>query len=382
MAEPVQTRREPKYRQLKTILEARIREGVWGHGVRVPSEPELAVQFGLSRQTVRQAQELLEAEGWLTREQGRGTFVCNPPRPRRAAAGNAGQRDVGVLIPCITISLYPALARGLEDILREHGYHLVVGSYDVIPEKEQRCLGDMVAKPVAGLVACPSYNSRPADYQAALAQGVPLVLMDSPLPGIEVDLVATDGYWSALHGAAELVRSGCRRVAFLAGHFTAATSRERLAGCRSALEAAGLELAPELILEGDFAAAFGYQATRRLLAEHPEVDGLFIANDPITVGAVQAALEAGVRPGNGLQVCTFDEPDLPLEWRRAMILLKQPRYDLGRAAGELLLKRIGERRQHRTPAPAQRVRLQAEIVVPQTAAVPRPNAAVLTGAQP
>ncbi len=366
--------REPKYRQLKAILENRIRKGVWAPGAKVPSEPELASQFGLSRQTVRQAQEILEAEGWLTREQGRGTFVCNPPRPRRRPGQPGEVHDAGILIPCITISLYPAIARGLEDALRERGFHLVMGSYDVVPDKERRYLEDMLAKPVAGIVACPSYNSRPVDYQTLIDRGVPLVLMDTSLPGIDVDMVATDDYWSAYKGAAALAEHGCQRIAFLAGHFTASTSRERLAGCRSALEAAGLKLAQELVIEGDFSAEFGYRAAHKLLTERPDVDGLFVANDPIAQGVIQAAVECRQFPASSLRICSFDEPDVASDFRDALIMLKQARYELGRAAGEILLKRIDEQRQNRSPAPSRRIRMEAELVLPgngETARLPR-----------
>ncbi len=363
MKERIQTNsRTSKYQQLKTILESRIRKKHWLPGDQLPSEPDLASQFGVSRQTVRQAQDLLESQGWLMRQQGRGTFVCNPPR--RPREHSADVCDVGLLIPCITISLYPAIARGLEDILREQGFHLVVSSYDVVPSKEARCLQLMLEKPVAGLVACPSYNSRSGDYQAFIEQGVPLVLMDTSLDGIEVDMVATDDYRSACQGATALVKAGCKHVAFLAGHFTASTSLERLAGCRSALEAAGLELPQELIHEGDFTAASGYEAARRLLAEHPEIDGLFIANDPIAQGAIQAAAELRDFPNASLRICSFDEPDVPRDQRDALIMLKQARYELGHAAGENLVKRIQERRKERQPAAPRRLRIEAELVLP------------------
>lgn len=68
----------PLYYQLKEIIRERVDSGEWVPGDQVPSEPELAKQFGISRATVRRAFSDLTLEGVLYRRQGRGTFVSYP----------------------------------------------------------------------------------------------------------------------------------------------------------------------------------------------------------------------------------------------------------------------------------------------------------------
>jgi GntR family transcriptional regulator len=70
----------PYYEQLYAILLDRIQRGVIAAGDRLPSEPELHRQFGLSRQTVRQALELLATNSWAVRVPRRGYFASAPPR--------------------------------------------------------------------------------------------------------------------------------------------------------------------------------------------------------------------------------------------------------------------------------------------------------------
>ncbi len=70
----------PRYRQLKKILEERVRSGEFAPGARFPTEQELCRAYGLSRGTVRQAIDKLVNAGLLRREQGRGTFVNAPQR--------------------------------------------------------------------------------------------------------------------------------------------------------------------------------------------------------------------------------------------------------------------------------------------------------------
>ena len=69
----------PLYRQLADSLLARIRDGEYRVGARIPSEHQLAERFGVGRPTVRQATDLLIREGLLRRRRGAGTFVCGPP---------------------------------------------------------------------------------------------------------------------------------------------------------------------------------------------------------------------------------------------------------------------------------------------------------------
>jgi DNA-binding LacI/PurR family transcriptional regulator len=145
----------------------------------------------------------------------------------------------------------------------------------------------------------------------------------------------------------------------------ASTSRERLAGFRTALEEANLPLPPQRILEGAFDANFGYAATRRLLEEQPEVDGLFVANDPIAVGVARALGELGRR----MPICSYDEPALELGTDPAIVQsiihLKQQRYALGHAAAEVLVRRVHEQAAGQVPPmPPARIRIKAELNEP------------------
>jgi GntR family transcriptional regulator len=65
----------PKYAQIADIFRQRIARGIWAQGLRLPANELLAVEFGVSRVTIRQAVELLSRDGVVEAQQGRGTFV-------------------------------------------------------------------------------------------------------------------------------------------------------------------------------------------------------------------------------------------------------------------------------------------------------------------
>jgi GntR family transcriptional regulator len=68
----------PLYHQLKQALQSDIEQGIYKPGDRLPSEPELVREYGVSRITVRQALDELEAEGRVVRRHGKGTYVAEP----------------------------------------------------------------------------------------------------------------------------------------------------------------------------------------------------------------------------------------------------------------------------------------------------------------
>src|SRR5829696_7790201 len=78
MVESVKSGPLPRYYQLKEIIRERIRSGEWATGSPIPSERELCEQYGISRMTARQSITELVNEGYLYREQGKGTFVAQP----------------------------------------------------------------------------------------------------------------------------------------------------------------------------------------------------------------------------------------------------------------------------------------------------------------
>ncbi len=83
----------PRYQQLASLLRSAILDGTYPAGGALPSEAELSREYGLSRPTVRQAISLLETEGLVISEHGRGTFVRTHPERRRVTRDRQVHRD-------------------------------------------------------------------------------------------------------------------------------------------------------------------------------------------------------------------------------------------------------------------------------------------------
>ncbi len=154
-----------------------------------------------------------------------------------------------------------------------------------------------------------------------------------------------------------MIGQGCQRVGFVAGPVEISTGASRLAGYRAALSDAGRPHDPALIAYGDFRTEGGYAATHQLLRLRNPPDGLFISNNLMTVGGLQAIAEAGLSVPDDIAVVGFDDANWATALRPPLTVVTQPTYDIGRIAAELLLRRInGEN------FPPKRVVLRAELV--------------------
>ena len=158
MAHILESQDVPKYRQLVHVMIDEIRGGVFAPGSRFRSEHEWAQLCGLSRHTVRKAVDELDRKGYLRRKQGCRTFVRFPP-VRSGSSPAAPPGDIGLLVPCVTISLYPEIIRGVEDVCLDHKYHIILCNYDVLPQKENAYLSNLIIRPIGGVIACPSFKT-------------------------------------------------------------------------------------------------------------------------------------------------------------------------------------------------------------------------------
>jgi DNA-binding LacI/PurR family transcriptional regulator len=156
-----------------------------------------------------------------------------------------------------------------------------------------------------------------------------------PLPVSYVDLAHQDG--GAL-AADHLVARGCQRVATICGPLDVPAAQDRLAGFRTSLEHHGYPYLP--IAEGDFTQQSGETAMQRLLLDHPDLDGVFAANDLMAHGAVLVLQKAGRRVPDDVAVVGFDDSPPALASRPRLTTVRQPVEEMAAEMARLLLARI------------------------------------------
>jgi DNA-binding LacI/PurR family transcriptional regulator len=136
------------------------------------------------------------------------------------------------------------------------------------------------------------------------------------------------------------VSRGRRKVATITGPLDTAAGQDRLAGFRDAMALHGRPYLPSV--EGNFTFAGGERAMAQLLAEHPDIDGVFIANDLMAQGAMLVLHEHGRRVPEDVAVVGFDDSSAATACRPALTTVRQPIEDMAATMARLLLDRIGQ----------------------------------------
>jgi LacI family transcriptional regulator len=273
--------------------------------------------------------------------------------PNRVARSLRTQRGsvIGLIIPDIENPFFTSLARGVEDAAQQTNLSVVLCNSDGDVEKERRYLGIALAEHMAGVIVAAASRDR-TDLTAVTGRGMPVVAVDRRPRGASVDAVLVDNQHGGEAATEHLVAGGYRRIACITGPRGVTTSEERLAGYRDGLrEALRARSVPEPEIDatlaaytrrGDFRVEGGRAAMVELLALEEPPDAVFVANNLMTVGALQALRDAGLTPP-GFGVLSFgDVPWAPLV-RPSLTAVELPSYDLGFTAARLLQDRIAGR---------------------------------------
>ncbi len=265
--------------------------------------------------------------------------------PNRAARSLVTRRSdsVGVVITEPTGRLFsdpffPRLLRGISAELGSRDLQLVLLMPET-PADERRMVSYLSAGHVDGVLLVSLHGDDPMPARLA-ERHVPLVVGARPPKGAEVSYVDVDNHQGARSAVEHLAAGGRRVIATIAGPQDMAPGLDRLAGYRAGLEDAGLSRDASLEAVADFTHDGGLAAMRRLLAERPDIDGIFAASDLMAAGALAALAAAGRRVPRDVAVVGYDDSPVATTTTPPLTSIRQPIEEMGREMARLLITAI------------------------------------------
>lgn len=287
-----------------------------------------------------------------------------PSRVARRLRMDRGHANlIGLVLPDIQNPFFADLARGVEDVAQKHGYAVFLGNSDEDPRKEQHYLEAMRAESVDGVIV-PPISERDEAVAQLSRSGVPVVCVDRRLSIVDTDTVVVDNVRGAYKATDHLIQLGHRRIGFIEGRPEISTSRERMEGYRRALEEHELPFERALVREGDSRQASGARLARELLTVSERPTALLVGNNLMTLGALEASHALGLRIPEELAIVGYDDMPWALALNPPLTAVRQPGYEVGQRAMELLLERINNPTRSNTL-----VLLQPQLVVRRSCGV-------------
>ncbi len=248
-------------------------------------------------------------------------------------------RTIGLSVPDIANPFWPEIARGVEDMAWEQGYHVFLCNTTEAPQREAAILQLLEDKRVDGVIVAGA--RLPDDRLLALLSTHPAaVLVNRTLPASNAGAVLIDAHDGAMQAINHLLKRGRRQIGFLAGPPISHNSRRHLSGYRAALAAAGQPVDDSRIVPCAPYLEDGWRAAREVLARHPGLDGLYCYNDLLALGALRACAELGRRVPDDIAVVGYDDILLASVVTPSLTTLGVSKYDVGVAAARMLFARI------------------------------------------
>jgi LacI family transcriptional regulator len=287
-------------------------------------------------------------------------------RPSMAARSLAGKRSFQIALICDNPSPYYVyeMQSGIRDRCALDGVRMIAQPYDRNSPTLLDDIENLVeATHVDGLILTPPVSDYPAVLDLLDKRGVRFVRVS---PGSAVELAPStfiDNEAAAAAMTAHLLGLGHRRIGFIAGHPSYATSGQRMQGYATALGKAGIALDPVLVREGSYDFASGAAAAEELLALDPPPTAIFASSDDMAAGALTAAHRRGLSVPAQLSVAGFDDTALAGFVWPPLTTIRQPTRTMAYEAADLLLGAVD--------APVERREVAFELVVREsTGALP------------
>ena len=305
---------------------------------------DIAKELNISTSTVSRAL----ADRWdvkpETRERVLETAKRLNYRPNVLAKNLLSQRTgtIGVIIPEFVNSFFPKVIMGIQDILYQENYRILITQSSESHKEELvnlHLLEDSMVEGIIMSVTRESGNSE--EYQRIIDSGIPIVFFNRVCERTEAPKVIIDDRVMAFRAVEHLIQTGYKRIAHFGGPNKLQLTSERRAGYLDALEKYALPVDESLIIETGVLMEKGISAMKGLLEQNsPLPDAIFAFNDPVAIGAMKVTKEAGLKIPEDIALAGFSEDVMATIVEPQLTTVLQPMYEMGKQAAVLLLEQI------------------------------------------
>lgn len=332
---------EPKYKAVVNWVMDRLNSGELKMGEKLPSENELSIMFGLSRQTIRHAVDTLEQQKLVTRVRGSGTYIGDGGRVERQER----YMNIAVISTYVDSYIFPPVLRGIERVLSKQGYTTQIAFTGNKTSREQEILETLIAKDIIdGLIVEPARSALPNPnllfYRELLKRQVPVLCFNCNYPELRLPCVSMDDEQVGRKAVEYLIRAGHTNIG---GLFKCDDGQGRLRykGFMEGMMEAGLKVRDRNIIWMDTDAVLEMETWADYLFGRLEgVTALVCYNDEVAYILSGICQKRGITIPGQLSLIGIDNSELATLADVPITSLPYPMEALGRKAAENIVKMI------------------------------------------
>lgn len=249
---------------------------------------------------------------------------------------------VGVLVPNLVGDHYNEMVMAIEDYVSSEGFELIVSIPKMLPESEKYVLDQFFKRKIDGVILCELYTGE-TYLKPFLRSGIPIVALDYNIEDISCDSVNLNNKQGAFLAMEHLYENGHRKILYIKGPKVSPASIEREKGILKFLKKHNEVDVFYSEIEG-YEPEIGYEAVLRHLKKYGKnFTAIFAVNDWSATGALRALFEKGINVPEDISLIGFDDAPYSKYIVPPLTTIRQPRWEMGKTAAQLLIERIHNR---------------------------------------
>lgn len=327
-----------KYSMIEQHFIKKIYSGDIKYMEKISTENEIAQYFNVSRHTVRKALDNLENNGFIKREQGKGTFCCYSIEKKVS-------RNMAIITTYISDYIFPGIISGVEDVLSSYGDTLSLFNTNNDKNKEAECLKKIIDGNFDGLIIEPTLsaleNVNINCFRELEKNNIPYVMFNAKYDELDCSYLVMDDLEGGYIATKYLLQLGHRKIC---GIFKSDDMRgvNRKLGYIKALNEFNVEINHDLI--GNYTTkelnSYAYEFTSNILLRSDRPTAFFCYNDKISFQSIQAVRDYNLRVPFDISIIGYDDCSFATTTEIKLTTIKHPKVDMGKKAVRMLIDMI------------------------------------------
>lgn len=249
-------------------------------------------------------------------------------------------KTLGMLVTTSTNPFFGEVVKGVERSCYQQGYSLILCNTEGDHQRMHESINTLLQKRVDGLIImCASLEGAHLDAFEHY-KDIPIVVMDWGDMSFASDKIQDNSLRGGYLAAKYLIDLGHRDIGCITGPLQRHQAKLRYQGYLQALEEANLTVNPAWIIEANFECEGGYNAFVEMYLKGKLPSAIVVANDMMAMGVINAANERDIHIPSQLSIIGYDDIHIAKYMSPSLTTIHQPKYRLGQAAVETLLKRL------------------------------------------
>lgn len=270
------------------------------------------------------------------------------PNPIALSLKERRSRSIGVIVCEIANSYFSQVINGIESIAYNNGYNVIIAQSRESFDREVLNLQYLTSRSIDGLIISVSTETKDFSYLKELhSKAMPIVFFDRIVNEINTHKVIADNYKGAYEATTHLINCGYRRIAAVSNPALLSITVERMAGYKSALADNGVEVDESLIKycqHGGMIFSEVEEVVNELFDLKQKPDAIFATADKLTTNCLRLLKIKNLTVPGDIGLLGFSNTDLTELLDPPLSIIKQPAFEMGEIATNLLLQLIESKR--------------------------------------